>query len=105
MRDTDRLVRVNWSGGLGKYPAGVRIEALDRVGLLRDVTTMLADDKVNLIGVHTHKKPGSATTSLIMTHEVNGVEQLYRVMDRISSVQGVFEVQRDSGGMFDGKVG
>jgi GTP pyrophosphokinase len=105
VRDTERLVKVNWSGGLGKYPAGVRIEALDRVGLLRDVTTMLADDKVNLLGVHTHKKPGSATTTLIMTLEVNGVEQLYRVMDRISSVQGVFEVQRDSGGMFDGKVG
>ena len=38
------------AAGNGQYPAGVRIEALDRVGLLRDVTTMLADEKVNLIG-------------------------------------------------------
>jgi GTP pyrophosphokinase len=98
VRDTERLVRVSWGGGNGKYPAGVRIEALDRVGLLRDVTTMLADDKVNLIGIHTQKKPGSATTTLIMTLEVNGVEQLYRVMDRASSIQGVYEVRRDTGG-------
>jgi GTP pyrophosphokinase len=97
VRDTDRLVRVSWGGGNGKYPAGVRVEALDRVGLLRDVTTMLADDKVNLLGVHTQKKPGSATTTLIMTLEVAGVEQLYHMMDRISSVQGVYEVQRDTG--------
>ena len=61
----------------------MRVEALDRVGLLRDVTTMLADEKVNMIGVHTHKKPGSATTTLIMTLEVSGVEQLYRMMDRL----------------------
>jgi GTP pyrophosphokinase len=98
VRDTERLVRVSWGGGNGKYPAGVRIEALDRVGILRDVTTMLADEKVNLVGVHTHKKPGSATTTLLMTLEVSGVEQLYRVMDRMSSIQGVFEVQRDTGG-------
>jgi GTP diphosphokinase / guanosine-3',5'-bis(diphosphate) 3'-diphosphatase len=99
VRDTERLVRVSWGGGNGKYPAGVRIEALDRVGLLRDVTTMLADEKVNLVGVHTHKKPGSATTTLLMTLEVSGVEQLYRVMDRVSSIQGVYEVQRDTGGI------
>ncbi len=100
VRDTERLVRVSWGGSNGRYPAGVRIEALDRVGLLRDVTTMLADDKVNLVGVHTHKRPGSATTTLIMTLEVQGVEQLYRVMERISSIQGVFEVQRDTGASF-----
>jgi GTP diphosphokinase / guanosine-3',5'-bis(diphosphate) 3'-diphosphatase len=97
VRDVERLVKVSWGGGNGRYPAGVRVEALDRVGLLRDVTTMLADDKVNLMGVHTHKKPGSATTTLIMTLEVQGVEQLYRIMERISSVQGIYEVQRDTG--------
>lgn len=103
VRDTDRLVRVSWGGGKGsKYPAGVRIEALDRVGLLRDVTTLLADDKVNLISVHTHKKPGSATTTLIMALEVTGVEQMYQVMDHLTSVRGVYQVQRDTGGMIDG---
>ena len=101
VRDTERLIRVSWGGGSGRYPAGVRAEALDRVGLLRDVTTLLADEKVNLVGVHTHKRPGSATTTLIMTLEVSGVEQLYRLMERISSVQGIFEVQRDTGGNFE----
>jgi GTP pyrophosphokinase len=93
---------VSWGGTKGtKYPAGVRVEALDRVGLLRDVTTVLADDKVNLISVHTHKKPGSATTTLIMTLEVTGVDHMYQAMDRLSSVRGVYEVQRDTGGSLD----
>lgn len=99
VRDVGRLVRVNWGAkGMTRYPAGVRIEALDRAGLLRDVTTMLADEKVNIMSVHTHKKPASATTTLIMALEVNGVEQLYQMMDRLQSVRGVYEVQRDTGG-------
>ena len=80
------------------YPAGVRVEALDRAGLLSDVTTMLADDKVNINSIHTHKKPASATTTLIMTLEVGGVEQLYCVMDRLRAIRGVYEVHRDTGG-------
>jgi (p)ppGpp synthase/HD superfamily hydrolase len=62
---------------------------------------MLADEKVNIISVHTHKKPASATTTLIMALEVSGVEQLYQMMDRLQSVRGVFEVQRDTGGAIE----
>ena len=102
VHDPGRLVRVSWGDGKGtKYPAGIRLEALDRVGMLRDVTTMLADEKVNLVSVHTHKKPGSATTTLRMTLEVTGVEQLYQLMDRLKSIQGVYEVQRDTGGKIE----
>ncbi|HEY0069367.1 MAG TPA: bifunctional (p)ppGpp synthetase/guanosine-3',5'-bis(diphosphate) 3'-pyrophosphohydrolase [Chloroflexia bacterium] len=98
VQDTGRLVRVSWGAkGLAKYPAGVRIEALDRVGLLRDVTTLLADEKVNLISVHTHKTPSLATSTIIMTLDVTGVDQLYQVMGRLSSVRGVYEVARDTG--------
>ena len=89
---------MSWGAkGLSKYPAGVRIEALDRVGLLRDVTTMLADEKVNLISIHTHKAPSLATSTIIMTLDVTGVDQLYRLMDRLSAVRGVYEVRRDTG--------
>ncbi|HEX8231507.1 MAG TPA: bifunctional (p)ppGpp synthetase/guanosine-3',5'-bis(diphosphate) 3'-pyrophosphohydrolase [Chloroflexia bacterium] len=98
VQDTGRLVRVSWGAkGLTKYPAGVRIEALDRVGLLRDVTTVLADEKVNLISIHTNKTPSVATSTLIMTLDVTGVDQLYHVMGRLSTVRGVYEVSRDTG--------
>ncbi|MEO5952475.1 MAG: ACT domain-containing protein, partial [Chloroflexia bacterium] len=99
VQDTDRLMRVSWGDRRNtKYPAGVRIEALDRAGLLRDVTTLLADEKVNINSIHTQKKPGSATTSLIMALEVSGVEQLYSVMDRLRAMRNVYEVHRDTGG-------
>jgi GTP pyrophosphokinase len=81
-----------------RYPAGIRVVALDRAGLLRDVTTMLADEKVNINSVHTQKKAAAATTTLIMALEVGGVEQLYSVMDRLRAIRGVYEVSRDTGG-------
>jgi GTP pyrophosphokinase len=74
------------------------VEALDRAGLLRDVTTMLADEKVNINSIHTQKKPASATTTLIMALEVGGVEQLYSLIDRLRAIRGVYEVHRDTGG-------
>lgn len=98
VRDPGRLLHVSWPGKKQeKYPAGVRVEALDRVGLLRDITVMLADEHVNLVSIHTQKKPGSATTTLLMTLEVAGVEQLSRVMDRLKSISGMYEVHRDTG--------
>ena len=104
--DPGRLQRVSWSGArLSKFPAGVRIEALDRTGVLHDMTAMLTAEKVNILSVHTHKEPGMASTTLFMTLEVSGVEQLYRVMDKLSSIRGIYEVQRDTGAtMSDGVV-
>lgn len=99
VQDPERLVRVSWGAkGSTKYPAGVRIEGLDRVGLLRDVTTVVADEKVNLISIHTHKKPSLATSTVIMTLNVISVDQLYQLMDRLSAIRGVFNVRRDTGG-------
>lgn len=88
VHDTGRLTRVSWGGAkAAKYPAGVRIQALDRQGLLRDVTTLLAEDKVNIISVHTQKKPSSATTTMIMALEVGGVTHLYTLIDHLKSIR------------------
>ncbi|HST05716.1 MAG TPA: bifunctional (p)ppGpp synthetase/guanosine-3',5'-bis(diphosphate) 3'-pyrophosphohydrolase [Chloroflexia bacterium] len=99
VQDRRRLMRVTWGDKrMTRYPAGIRVVALDRAGLLRDVTTMLADEKVNINSVHTQKKAAAATTTLIMALEVGGVEQLYSVMDRLRAIRGVYEVSRDTGG-------
>ena len=102
VHDTGRLTRVSWGGAkAAKYPAGVRIQALDRQGLLRDVTTLLAEDKVNIISVHTQKKPSSATTTMIMALEVGGVTHLYTLIDHLKSIRGVYDVQRDTGAVIE----
>ncbi len=94
--DRERLVRVGWGGIKGqRYVAAVRIEALDRVGLLRDVTTILADEKVNLSDIHTGPNSGGGTQLITASLEVTGVDQLLRVMNRIESISGVYDVRRE----------
>jgi (p)ppGpp synthase/HD superfamily hydrolase len=94
--DRARLVRVGWSGVKGeRYLARVRIVSLDRVGLLRDITTIVADEKVNMGDVQTTANKGGGTQQILATLEVTSVDQLLRLMGRIESVSGVYEVRRD----------
>ena len=46
---------VEWGRRGQMYPVAVHIDAWDRVGLLRDVSTMVAEEKVNMVGVHTQE--------------------------------------------------
>src|SRR5690606_17281333 len=49
--ERERLVEVEW-GQAGKlYPATILSSAWDRVGLLRDITTVVTEEKVNMVGV------------------------------------------------------
>jgi GTP pyrophosphokinase len=87
---------VGWSGVKGeRYLARVRIVGLDRVGLLRDITTIVADEKVNMGDIQTVSNKGGGTQQILATLEVTSVDQLMRLMSRIESISGVYEVRRD----------
>ena len=93
--EQERLVPVEW-GQMGQlFPVAVRIEAHDRVGLLRDLSTIAAEDKVNLTAVRTQER-GDRTTDVYLTLETTGVEQLSRLLARMEGVRGVFAVSRET---------
>jgi len=93
--EKERLVPVDWgSAAQQMYPVHIRVEAWDRVGLLRDITTVISQDKVNMTSVALEVQPDH-TTSLFMTLETTGIEQLTRVLGRLEGVRGVLSVVRD----------
>jgi len=52
--DRDRLIDVEWGSSPNRvFPVDIRIQAYDRPGLLRDITTVLANDKINVTGINT----------------------------------------------------
>ena len=73
--ERERLVDVEWGRRGQLYPVAVHIEAWDRVGLLRDVSTLVAEEKVNMVGVRTQEHDGGAI-SIDATLETTGIEQL-----------------------------
>ncbi|MDQ3549327.1 MAG: bifunctional (p)ppGpp synthetase/guanosine-3',5'-bis(diphosphate) 3'-pyrophosphohydrolase [Chloroflexota bacterium] len=92
-----RKVQVSWGEQHARsYPVAVRLEAWDRVGLLRDVTALVADEKVNMLSVLTSVHD-DRTVTVLMTVEVDSVKQLSRVLQKLEAIRDVFDVRREAG--------
>ncbi len=89
----ERLVSVEWGTASRLYPVDIRIEAWDRVGLLRDITTVVVEDKVNMVGVRTIEG-SDGVVNILATLETTGIEQLSRLLSRIEIIRGVRSVER-----------
>ncbi|MFC2001302.1 RelA/SpoT family protein [Chloroflexota bacterium] len=91
--ERERLVSVEWGETDAVYPVSVRVEAWDRVGLVRDITTVVAEEKVNITSVNlTNHDNHTATTFL--TVETKGLAQLSRLFKKVETVRGVTSVGR-----------
>ncbi|MCH7483751.1 MAG: bifunctional (p)ppGpp synthetase/guanosine-3',5'-bis(diphosphate) 3'-pyrophosphohydrolase [Chloroflexi bacterium] len=95
--ETERLIDVEWGRRGQMYPVAVHIEAWDRVGLLRDVATLVAEEAVNMVGVHTQEGE-DGHIMIFMTLETTGVEQLSRMLNKLEVIRGVLSVSRSGGG-------
>ncbi len=93
--ETERLVRVNWGVSKSLHPVRVSIEAWDRVGLLRDITTQVSAEKVNIASMVTRENP-DGTATIQLTVFTTGVDQLSRLYTKLEEVQGVMSVSRIS---------
>ena len=91
--ETERIVEVEWGTVAKLYPVQILIEAWDRVGLLRDITTVVTEDKVNMVGVRTVEN-GDGSVTVHATLETTGIEQLSRLLSRLEIIRGVRAVDR-----------
>ena len=94
-REKERLVDVEWGERGRMFPVAIKIEAWDRVGLIRDLSTLIAEERVNIGTLGTEPR-ADRTVTVSITFETTGVEQLYRVFARIEGIQGVFGVARET---------
>ena len=90
-----RLVSANWGEKVTQvYPVDVCIEAYDRPGLVRDVSTLIANEKLNLIALTLSSNKMDPKAFLKLTIEITSLTSLSKVLDRIKQVPNVIEVQR-----------
>ena len=90
-----RLLVVDWNNVQQYYRVPVRMEALDRVGLLRDIATLCADEKVNMGEFRTLQAGQRGVILILFTIEVTGLEQLARVLNKLHTVRDVVDVRRE----------
>ncbi|MES2998230.1 MAG: GTP diphosphokinase [Pseudomonadota bacterium] len=89
-----RLVQADWGEKASQvYPVDVCVEAYDRPGLIRDVSTLVANEKLNLIGLtlSNNKEPKAF---IKLTIEIPSLISLSKVLDRIKQVPNVIDVRR-----------
>ncbi|HEY5119803.1 MAG TPA: bifunctional (p)ppGpp synthetase/guanosine-3',5'-bis(diphosphate) 3'-pyrophosphohydrolase [Anaerolineales bacterium] len=90
--DKERLVRVSWGRVVRTYAVEVRITAYDQEGLLRDVSSLVTEDHINMRQVSVNTKSHQATIDMLM--EVTDLSQLSRVLNRIEALPNVLDAKR-----------
>lgn len=92
----ERLVEVAWGKEVAEhvYPVDIQIQAFDRQGLLRDVASTLSSDKVNIIAVNTITDQKRHIASMTLTLEINDLDELSRLLQKIDALPNVLDVKR-----------
>jgi GTP pyrophosphokinase len=98
LAEAERLIEVDWStaGDQRLYPVQVYIEGLDRVGLLRDISSVMADQGVNMSSVQVGRR-GDGTVAFRLILEVAGLDQLSGILQRVAQTPNILNVWREAG--------
>jgi GTP pyrophosphokinase len=92
-RDPARVIQTEWGKrNEAVYPVDILVEALDRQGLLRDVSEVLSREKLNVTGVKTMSSKGVAKMQFVA--EIGESSQLQRALTHIQDVPGVLSARR-----------
>jgi GTP pyrophosphokinase len=83
-RAPERLLQVDWGKAAGRrYPVEIVVRAMDRRGLLRDITTVVAEERIDIERLASQGDPA-----------VGGIEELTRLLARLSAMPGIISARR-----------
>jgi RelA/SpoT family (p)ppGpp synthetase len=93
----ERRLPVRWNtvgeGQLRRYPVRLRIEVLDRVGVLKDILTRLSDHRINVSDARVRTSAGRPAR-IDLRVELGSASQLQTTMDQIRSMADVLDIAR-----------
>ncbi|EGR7965460.1 GTP diphosphokinase [Vibrio vulnificus] len=91
----ERIIDTVWgSDVVGSYMLTVRVEAMERSGLLKDITTMLANEKIKVISMKSRLDYRTHLNVMDFELEVTNIEVLTRIMKRVEQIKDVMSVKR-----------
>ncbi len=97
-RAPERVIAVAWDAPRGEaklYPVDISVEAVNRPGLLRDITEALAKEKISVSAVGTQTpRDANGASRMSFTIEVADSSRLAAVLPSVARVSGVRSVRR-----------
>jgi GTP pyrophosphokinase len=93
-RFPERIIEVQWQNlQKGNYKAGIEIDAIDRVGLLRDIIERISQARMNIVDLQTKvTKNGIAHIKIIL--EIDNPNVFYYLMEEIPRLSDIISVRR-----------
>lgn len=94
-KEPERMIQVDWGiAPAHTYPVDIHIKAYDRSGLLRDISQVLLNEKVNTLAMNTLSNKENNTATMKITIEITSLDALGRLLGRISQLPNIIEVMR-----------
>ncbi|MGL4931854.1 MAG: GTP diphosphokinase [Aeromonas sp.] len=94
-RNPERLIEAVWGENYsGGYGLTIRIISNDRSGLLRDITTVLANEKINVMGVRSRSNMREQTAEIDMELEIYNINAFNRALAKLSQLNDVISAKR-----------
>ncbi len=94
-RNPERVLETGWgtSGG-SAYPVDLTLRAFDRNGLIRDITTVLADEGANVLNMESRTDQASMQVIMELNVEIRDLPTLSTVITRLEQLRHVVSVRR-----------
>ena len=96
-KDCSRMVEVSWvEDNNSRFEAEIEVSALDRRGMVNEITHVINNEKISLTGIYA-RKGHELGINVFLILEVNGKEQLNDIMKKIKNIPGVETARRVKG--------
>jgi GTP pyrophosphokinase len=93
--EPERELPVNWGRAeSSRYEVGVQLRAFDRKWLLKDVTNVIAQADVSILGIQSQADEARGLVELRLTLRVSDFGQLSQLLGKLDAVPGVQDARR-----------
>lgn len=94
-KERERFLQVSWgSATRDHYVVDLLIKAFDRPNLLRDITSLLSNEKAHVFSLQTQVNRHDNTNQIMLTIEIDGLNSLSGLLNRLSQIPNVYETRR-----------
>jgi GTP pyrophosphokinase len=91
----ERIIEVDWGeSDSATYPVDLQLRAFDRTGLLRDISTVLADEHASVMDLASHTDKKSMQTIMDISVEISDLPTLSTAITRLEQLANVISVKR-----------
>jgi GTP pyrophosphokinase len=96
-RSPERIVEISWGKSeTGSYPVDLSVHAYDRSGLIRDITSVIADEHANVIDLKSHTDKESMQVVMAISLEIKDLPTLSTVISKLEQLPNVVSIRRKS---------